>query len=156
MFNFIRKISRKKIDKHFNGRLISTLHKDHEALTKLFNLLEKAVKDSSNDTLKKLSDFLDELNLHLLLENSKLYTYLEFRYKYCDLKKLKKIKEEISKNLYLFDKLKTAIKENRHNEALLLIEKIKHFLLRRIQYEEEKLYDVYTNLYKCSQLRGIL
>jgi hypothetical protein len=156
MFNLIKKLLRSKINKTYNINLITTLHKDHIVLINQLNIIERDINQNSKNTKKDLSLFLNTLKLHLLLENSKLYTYLELKYKYCELDKLKKIKVEIPDNLYLFDKLQISLENNKKNESKLLIEKIKKFLIKRISFEEEKLYSVYTNIYKCNELKGFL
>jgi len=151
-----RKYLRSKHDKCFDHKLIKKLHKDHEKLLKLFLALEREIIHQSDKALKKLNKFLEELELHLLLENSKLYSHIELKYKFCELDKIKTIKEQIPQNAHLFNLLEHELKQKNYQKAQHILSAIKDFLLRRISFEEEKLYTIYMKAHSCNTLQEIL
>jgi molybdopterin converting factor small subunit len=157
MINTIKKHLRSIQNNTFNDKLINKLKKDHMTLLNIFSLLKSSIENQqTKKSLKTLNKFLKELELHLLLENSQLYTHIETKYKLCNLKNIQDIKNEIEKNSFLFEELKSFIEEKNFNEAKKTLEKIEDFLLKRIQYEEKKLYKLYLNAYKCENLKDIL
>ena len=91
MIKKIRKYLRSLKDSSYNDKLINKLKKDHENLLELFISLEEAInQQKAKKSLKILERFLHELELHLLLENSKLYTHIEVKYRLCKLENIKK------------------------------------------------------------------
>ncbi|QCI28470.1 hemerythrin domain-containing protein [Caminibacter pacificus] len=156
MLKSIRKTLRSKENKYHKRDLIKKLQKDHQKLLKLFLALEEAINKKSPNAIKKLHHFIDELELHLILENSQFYTHLESKYRFCNLKKLKEIKEEIPKNATLFLQLKNTLEEKNFAEAQELFNIIRTFLFKRIRFEEEKLYKIYDNLHTCNEIYLLL
>ena len=156
MIKNIRKSIRKIEDTNYNKSLIKKLQKDHQKLLKFFSDIEDEINKKSPASIKKLEKFLDELELHLTLENSKLYANIETKYKFCNLEKMHEIKEEIPKNSNLFEQLKENLVNEDFSAAQIILSKIKNFLLNRIEFEENKLYKVYEETYKCEELNKIL
>jgi len=152
MINYIRKKLRKRKNKLYNENLIDRLVKDHKTLIKLFEKLK------SNPNIKTLHKFIDELQLHLLLENTNLYENLEHRYSLCSsAESIVKIKEEISSITPIVSELENLIINNisdrkKIDDTLLLIEA---YLIKRISFEEEILFAVYQDYLTCDELKKI-
>ncbi len=156
MLKKIRKTLRSKENKYHKRDLIKKLQKDHQKLLKHFLALEKAINNKSPSAIKKLNKFINELELHLILENSQLYTHLESKYRFCNLKIMQEIKEEIPKNASLFLQLKKSLEEKKYIEAQAILNTIRTFLFKRIKFEEEKLYKIYDKIYKCNEVYLLL
>ena len=155
MIYSLKKYIRSINDSHYNDKLIKTLQKDHQKLFSLFIPLEEMFENEKKFK-KQLEKFLKELELHLTLENSKLYTYLEKKYKYCDTSEISYIKTEIQNNASLFEKLLEYVNNKETEKAKETFEAIKNFLVKRIKFEEEFLYEAYLNTKKCSEIEEFL
>ncbi|WP_457563137.1 hemerythrin domain-containing protein [Caminibacter pacificus] len=156
MLKSIRKTLRSKKNKYHKRDLVKKLQKDHQKLLKLFLSLEEAINKKSPSAIKKLQKFIDELELHLTLENSQFYAHLESKYRFCNLKIMQEIKEEIPKNAPLFLQLKKSLEEKKYIEAQAILNTIRTFLFKRIKFEEEKLYKIYDKIYKCNEVYLLL
>jgi transcriptional regulator of heat shock response len=159
MINFIRKKIRSKKQTLKNEKLIEKLKEDHRKLLKLFNDVEESVelckqkKKRKEYCVKKFDAFLNELSLHLILENSQLYEHLEIKYKYCDIRRMKHIKEEIPSHSELLKEIKFSLLAEDYQKAEQNLHTLKLFLLARIKFEEEKLYELYEKTFPCERIK---
>jgi len=149
MINFIRKKIRSKRKKTHNPNLIQKLHKDHKRLVKLFTKL------AENPTEKNYNNFVKELELHLLLEDTNLYEGLFHRYTICSVKEdIKLFKDKITEIVPVIEEVGEYIKNKESsNKINELFEIIKSYLLKRIELEENLLFGIYLDFYKCREIK---
>jgi len=145
--NFIRKKLREKQKHHYNSALIQRLQKDHKKLLKLFEKLE------NKPTKKNFYKFQKELDLHLLLEDSNLYTYLEIKYSFCNLDSIIEVRNNIKKIIPRLNQILVLIEKNENQKKLL--GKIKNYFIKRIELEEKILFDLYEykNIFTCNEIK---
>jgi len=152
----IKKYFRAKKKNHFQDELIEKLNKEHQ---KLFELVEQMDEVIEKDDIKKIKKFLNvfkqELELHLLYEDTNLYEHLYLRYSfYPEVKDAIKQKHEEIKNIGL------AVGEfiNNHKDLQSVsafkkdFEVIKQVLVKRVEFEEEILYDIYATNHKIDKI----
>jgi len=149
MINFIRKKIRSKRKKTHNPDLIQKLHKDHKRLVKLFTKL------AENPTEKNYNNFVKELELHLLLEDTNLYEGLFHRYTICAVKEdIREFKDKIVEIVPIIEKVGEYIKNKESsNKINELFEIIKDYLIKRIELEENLLFEIYSEFYTCGKIR---
>jgi len=148
MIKFFRKKLRSKKNKLHNSNLLKQLHKDHEQLIKLFTKL------TEQPSTKNFDNFMNELKLHLLLEDTNLYESLSHRYSLCKANHLiQRVKDKITEIVPKIEKLSQLI-ENKasENEINSTLEEIKDYLIKRIELEEEILFDLYKDYLVCGEI----
>jgi hypothetical protein len=150
------RLFQKRFTPVYSRNLIKHLIKEHKQLMKLINSLEHSLLISKEMSLKRLEKFRYEFELHVLLEHKKLYTMLSAKYRPCGLKKIEEIKSELNKIIELFGKLEDKIHERKIKEAKLLLNTVKKYLIKRIEFEEKILYKLYEHDYTCDELDFLL
>jgi len=152
MIKYFRKKLRSKKNNLHNAKLIDKLQKEHKTLVKLF------IKLAQNPTIKNFNNFMSELELHLLLEDTNLYENLELRYSLCPSHHLiQEVKNKITEIVPVIEKLKTQIENKSSKEEMdSTIEIIKNYLLKRIEFEEKVLFTIYDNYSNCSEIKAEL
>jgi len=148
MIKYFRKKLRSRRNNLHNPDLIQKLHNEHKKLIKLFTNL------AQNPTTKNFKKFMDELELHLLLEDTNLYENLQLRYSLCPANTLiQGVKEKIAEIVPTIEKLSEQIKNKTSKEEIdSTIEEIKNYLLKRIELEEEVLFDLYKDYFVCGEI----
>ena len=136
----------------FNDKLINTLEKQHKVLfTEYKKILNYATKKKYRNTVRKLNEFKKIYTTHILIEDNKLYTYLEKIYKKNDptlynfinskQDEMKKITQSL---LDFIDKFNDEeILEKNLNEFIDKWNKIGELLTNRVSMEQTKLYTLY-------------
>ena len=145
-----------KIKPIYTHNLIKQLVREHKRLFKLLGSLEHSLLISRDIALKRLEKFRHELELHVILEHKKLYTKLSSKYRPCGLKKIEEIKKELDKIIDLLETLKDKIKHRKIKEAKLILNTVKKYLEKRIDFEEKILYKLYEQDYSCEELNFLL
>jgi iron-sulfur cluster repair protein YtfE (RIC family) len=156
MIYHVRKLLRKRKNSFYQEKLIKKLNDEHQLLINLALSLEEAAKKDDIQTLKKLLDkFQKELELHLLYEDTNLYEYLHWKfYFFEDIRKaIEKKHQEMSNIAVAVQDFITYYKENNDTKNFLNdFEGIKEILVKRIEFEENVLYDIYDSFYKWQEV----
>jgi len=151
----IKKYFKSKKNKYFQDELIDKLHKEHEKLFEIVGKMDEAVEKKNVKKLKKLiNTFKQELELHVLYEDTNLYEHLYLRYHYYP-----EIREEIEKKHNEIKDIAVAVEDfiNSHKELNIdkfeeEFETIKEVLVKRVSFEEEILYDIYATNQKIDKI----
>ena len=149
----IKKYFKSKKNKYFQNELVDKLHKEHEKLFDIVGKMDEAVEKKNIRKLKKLiKSFTQELELHVLYEDTNLYEHLYLRYHY-----YLEVKDSIQKKHNEIKDIAVAVEDFINNHKKLNIdefkeefEMIKEVLVKRVNFEEKALYDIYVNNYKIS------
>ncbi len=146
-----KKFLRQKKNNLYQDKLIIRLNKEHRHLVSLALRIEEAVKNNDLKLFKSLlRKFEKELELHLLYEDTNLYEHLNSKYRFFDevknliSKKQNEMKDIASCVSSFIERYKKS--ENLEN-FLKEFSNIKEILLKRIEFEENILYDIYKNSY---------
>jgi len=143
----IRRFLRSQKNSLYNPNLIEKLHKDHQKLLNLFIKLE------NKPTINNFNNFIKELELHLLLEDTNLYHHLEIKYSLCKINTIKEVKEKITEIIPKLEKVENLIKLKASKKSITpILKEIKKYLLNRIHLEEDLLFSLYENVYKCEKI----
>jgi len=151
----IKKYFKSKKNKYFQNELVDKLHKEHEKLFDIVGKMDEAVEKKNIRKLKKLiKSFKQELELHVLYEDTNLYEHLYLRYHY-----YLEVKDSIQKKHNEIKDIAVAVEDFINNHKKLNIdefkeefEMIKEVLVKRVNFEEKALYDIYVNNYKISNV----
>ena len=152
MIYHIRKFLRKRPNSSYQDKLIKKLNNEHKLLLEVAINVELAAKNGNIDMLRKLLDkFEKELELHLLYEDTNLYEYLVWKYNFFEDVKIEIVKKQkemeniakVAKDFIDFYKTHDDL-----DKFLEDFENIKEVLIKRIEFEETTLYDIYNNSYK--------
>jgi len=142
----------RKTNLSYNGKLVSMLESDHKKLFELYGELIELYKqdDSFQSVHRKLIDFKMALEIHLMVEDTQLYGYLEQRYSdnKMVLEFIKDVQNEMSliaEAAILFVRKYTNVRMYRENKDNFLkdLENIGKILTTRIDMEESRLYTLY-------------
>jgi hemerythrin len=156
MIYHIRKFLRKKKNSFYQDKLINKLNKEHQKLVEIVGMLEGAVDNQDINQIRLLlKRFKQELELHVLYEDTNLYEYLYWKYYFFeDIRKAIHNKQaemgEIIKTVQNF--IKQYQNLNDINQFIQDFEIVKEVLVKRVQFEEEILYDIYNNFYKWQEV----
>jgi len=151
MIHSIKKFIRSKKNSIYQNELIDKLSNEHQKLFKIVEKMDKAIEKENKKKIKKLiSSFKKELELHILYEDTNLYEHLYLRYYYYD-----DIRDEIEKKHNQMKKIAQAVEEFIDNHMQLDnfeqfikdFKVIKDVMLKRVEFEEEVLYDLYDRIY---------
>jgi len=151
MIHSIKKFIRSKKNSIYQNELIDKLSNEHQKLFKIVEKMDKAIEKENKKNIKKLiSSFKKELELHILYEDTNLYEHLYLRYYYYD-----DIRDEIEKKHNQMKKIARAVEEFIDNHMQLDnfeqfikdFKVIKDVMLKRVEFEEEVLYDLYDRIY---------
>jgi hemerythrin len=151
MIHSIKKFIRSKKNSIYQNELIDKLSNEHQKLFKIVEKMDKAIEKENKKNIKKLiSSFKKELELHILYEDTNLYEHLYLRYYYYD-----DIRDEIEKKHNQMKKIAQAVEEFIDNHMQLDnferfikdFKVIKDVMLKRVEFEEEVLYDLYDRIY---------
>ncbi len=151
----IKKFFKSKKNKSFQDELIDKLHREHEKLFEVVGKMDEAANNKDYKKLKKLiNTFKQELELHVLYEDTNLYEHLYVRYHYYP-----KVKEEIQKKHNEIKDIAVAVEDFINNHQELNIDEfkeefkiIKEVLVKRVSFEEEILYDIYSVNHKIGNI----
>ena len=151
----IKKFFKSKKNKSFQDELIDKLHREHEKLFEVVGKMDEAANNKDYKKLKKLiNTFKQELELHVLYEDANLYEHLYVRYHYYP-----KVKEEIQKKHNEIKDIAVAVEDFINNHQELNIDEfkeefkiIKEVLVKRVSFEEEILYDIYSVNHKIGNI----
>ena len=153
-----------KIKKFFKGiknpyyqdELISKLHIEHQKLFTLVGQMDEAIEKKDSRKLKKLiNSFKQELELHVLYEDTNLYEHLYLRYHYYP-----EVRAEIEKKHNEIKDIAVVVGDfiNTHKKLDSLerfqedFNIIKDVLVKRVSFEEEILYEIYATNQKASNI----
>ncbi len=136
---------------YYHPNLLEELLSDHVDLLKLFGKIEAAYKKNDTKlTIKTLNEFSNELRMHLLIENTKLYIYL--RHSLTNMPEQAKMAREFQQEMRGIGKVlnefvtkfsvETWSDEEREEFGRRLAD-IGGILVHRIETEEETLYPLY-------------
>ncbi|WP_187648232.1 hemerythrin domain-containing protein [Nitrosophilus labii] len=137
----------------FNESLIDDLKNDHKTLFKIYSEIKELYENNPSnykDISEKLHDFKLTLEVHLMVEDSQLYTYLEK--KYSDNKTYEKFIKDVEHEMATIAKevLNFIRKYNDYqmyqkynNDFLNELENIGNVLTKRVELEEKRLYSLY-------------
>jgi hypothetical protein len=136
----------------YNEELIDILKTDHQNLFELYGLLHQAVENDDNFEIiyKHLKDFGLAIKIHLMIEDSQLYGYIQKNNEPNTM--LREFIIDVQKEMDLIAKevvafvYKYSIKENyMRNKVNFLkdLESIAKILTKRIKMEESRLYILY-------------
>ena len=151
MIHSIKKFIRCKKNSIYQNELIDKLSNEHQKLFKIVEKMDKAIEKENKKNIKKLiSSFKKELELHILYEDTNMYEHLYLRYYYYD-----DIRDEIEKKHNQMKKIAQAVEEFIDNHMQLDnfeqfikdFKVIKDVMLKRVEFEEEVLYDLYDRIY---------
>jgi len=152
MIHRIKKYFRSKPNKFYQSELIEKLHTEHQKLVEIVLEIEQALEESKIRKIKKLlKNFAKELELHLLYEDTNLYEHLYIRYfYYTEIKeKIQAKHNEMKEIAEVVKKFLETHKELKYIEAFRKdFETIKSVLVKRVEFEEGVLYDIYNNVHK--------
>ena len=152
----IKKYFKSKKNKSFQDELIDKLHREHEKLFEVVGKMDEAANNKDFKKLKKLiKTFKQELELHVLYEDTNLYEHLYVRYHYYP-----KVKEEIQKKHNDIKDIAVVVVDFiATHKNLASIEEfqkdfniIKDVLVKRVSFEEEILYEIYSTNQKASSI----
>ena len=155
---------------HFSEDLIELLEKQHQMLFKLYGKISKDVKEGLNGNeisfklaQKNLSNFLQLLRQHVVIENLRLYGFLKKEDPSNDVEKLQIEMRNIQRAVFKFSEGYKSLGINKNN-AIDFLEKwegqqgntpeaqltqqecIGAILTERVTLEEEGLYATYTQI----------
>ena len=142
----------KKTNLSYNTKLISMLESDHKQLFKIYSELIKLFKKDNNyrNVNRKLIDFKMALQIHLMVEDTQLYGYLEQRYSdnKMVLEFIKDVQKEmtlIAETAVLFVRKYTDVRMYNDNKDNFIkdLENIGKVLTKRVNMEESRLYSLY-------------
>ena len=142
----------KRTNLSYNIKLISMLESDHKQLFKIYSeLFELFNKDKRYKNLnRKLVDFKMALEIHLMVEDTQLYGYLEQRYSdnKMVLEFIKDVQNEMSiiaETAVLFIRKYTDVRMYNENTSNFIrdLENIGKILIKRVDMEESRLYSLY-------------
>ena len=143
-----------KVETTYNEKLIENFKHDHEELLKIFGEIRESFENDSNahkKVVNLLNDFKIALEIHLMIEDNKLYSYLTMKYGSDDVHKafVEDIQTEmtnIAKEVMFFIRKYTNRQsyDNNIDNFLNDLDNIGEVLTRRIKMEEEKLYALYV------------
>jgi len=143
-----------KVETTYNEQLIENFKHDHQELLKIFGDIQESFKSDSNahkKVVNLLNDFKIALEIHLMIEDNKLYSYLGEKYGSDDIHKafVEDIQAEmtnIAKEVMFFIRKYTNRQsyDNNIDNFLSDLNNIGEVLVRRIKMEEEKLYALYV------------
>jgi regulator of sigma D len=143
-----------KVDTTYNVKLIENFKHDHQELLKIFSEVKKTFQNDKNahkKVVNLLNDFKIALEIHLMIEDNKLYSYLIKKYGSDDIHKafVEDIQAEmtnIAKEVMFFIRKYTNRQsyDNNIDNFLPDLNNIDEVLTRRIKMEEEKLYALYV------------
>jgi predicted oxidoreductase (fatty acid repression mutant protein) len=151
MIHSIKKFIRSKKNSIYQNELIDKLSNEHQKLFKIVEKMDKAIEKENKKNIKKLiSSFKKELELHILYEDTNLYEHLYLRYYYYD-----DIRDEIEKKHNQMKKIAQAVEEfidshmqlDNFEQFIKDFKVIKDVMLKRVEFEEEVLYDLYDRIY---------
>jgi regulator of sigma D len=149
---------KKEVGKTINGvrykdDLIDLLLEDHNSLFEIYgNIMEQLEKDDFNGIYDNLHLFKSELNMHIYIENTQLYTYVK-NYFDSDISQLKFI-EQVQQDMdgiaeavgTFIDKwVDISISPENKDEFKAELEGIGKVLTKRTKMEESRLYTLYQN-----------
>ena len=153
MIYSIRKYIRTKTKPFYQNDLIEKLNREHKHLLGMVLAIEEFIKTEKVKLIKKmLKKLKKELELHLLYEDTNLYEHLYLRYKFSPnvreeiLNKHNEMKQiaEIAQGFFQkYANLEKKMIEEFNKE----LQTIKSVLLKRVEFEEEILYELYNKNY---------
>ena len=151
----IKKFFKSKKNKSFQDELIDKLHREHEKLFEVVGKMDEAANNKDYKKLKKLiNTFKQELELHVLYEDTNLYEHLYLRYHYYP-----EVKDSIQKKHNEIKDIAVAVEDFINNHQELNIDEfkeefkiIKEVLVKRVSFEEEILYDIYSVNHKIGNI----
>ena len=144
----------KKLEKNlnYNPKLINDLKEDHKSLFELYNEIVKIYKNNPNNfkmLSEKLHDFKIALEVHLMVEDTQLYSYLETKYNDEFHKKfIKDLEHEmdiIAKEVINFIRKYSDYQmfKNYQKNFINDAQNIAKVLTKRVDIEEKRLYKLY-------------
>jgi hemerythrin-like domain-containing protein len=163
--NLLGKIKRKKDGKieeseiekelNYNEKLIEDFKNDHAELLGFFPQVEESFNTDRN-AHKKITDLLNDfkvaLEIHVMVEDNKLYTFLKEKYGTDETHKafVEDIQSEmtnITKEAIFFNRKYTNRQsyDNNIDNFLKDLGNIKDMLVKRFKMEEDRLYSLYSN-----------
>ena len=151
MIHSIKKYFRSKKNKYYQDELIAKLNKEHQKLFEIVGLIDKSIKNRDKREIKKhIKNFIKTLELHLLYEDSNLYEHLYLRFYYYEESREEIIKKhnqmkEIAKVVESF--IETHQELNDFDTFIEEFKVIKDVLVKRVNFEEEILYELYDGCY---------
>jgi len=152
----IKKFFKGMKNPYYQDELISKLHKEHEKLFDIVGKMDEAIENKNIRKLKKLiNSFKQELELHVLYEDTNLYEHLYLRYHYYP-----DVREEIQKKHNDIKDIAVVVVDFiATHKNLASIEEfqkdfniIKDVLVKRVSFEEEILYEIYSTNQKASSI----
>jgi len=129
-----------------NNALIDTLKGDHKNLVNIYTKIHKAVeKNNFAQAQSELKNFVHEYNKHILLEDTQLYIALEEKYKdkkqiLKTIRSIGKDMNDITRTITFFEKKYKIINNSNKEEFLAELDNIGEVLVKRVEFEEERLY----------------
>jgi iron-sulfur cluster repair protein YtfE (RIC family) len=156
MIYAIKKFLRYKKTASYQDKLIKELMQDHRQLLDFIPQIESAAREDNLEKFRKLLNaFYKELDLHLLYEDTHLYEYLKWKYSFFD-----EARDMIKDKQAEMDKIAREIKEfisiyKKKSDLTNFLEdfkRIQEVLLKRIEFEEKTLYDIYNNSYDWKEV----
>ncbi len=137
---------------YYHPHLLEELLADHVDLLKLFGKIDTAYKKGDTKlTIETLNEFSNELRMHLLIENTKLYIYL--RHSLADMPEQAKIARVFQQEMRGIGKVlnefvtKFSVDSWTDEEREAFGEQLANIggiLVQRIETEEETLYPLYN------------
>ena len=141
---------------YYQDELISKLHTEHQKLFTLVGQMDEAIEKNNIKKLKKLLNvFKQELELHVLYEDTNLYEHLYLRYHYYP-----DVRNEIEKKHNEIKDIAVVVADfiatHKNLDSVEKFEKdfniIKDVLVKRVSFEEEILYEIYADNQKPSKI----
>ena len=145
MFDFIKNFFKQE-DK--NKNLISLLIKDHQKLFELYTELHKSLESKNFEEIRlSIKHFVNAYHQHILLEDTKLYVALEEKYKdkktiLETIKVIEKDMNEITRSIKFFEKKYISLTPDKLNSCIEELNYIGEVLTRRVELEENRLYNL--------------
>ncbi len=149
----VKDIRRENLD--YNENLIDMLVSDHKELIKLFQEMKEQFEKNSDfrKMLQKINDFKLALEIHLMVEDSQLYGYIENMNRDNEMmvafvKDVQNEMKSIAEEVILFIRKYTDYRMYHENKDSFLkdLNKIGEVLTKRIEMEEKRLYSLYRRV----------
>jgi len=159
MIFHIKKFFRGKKNKYFQNELIEKLNKEHQKLFEVVGKMDEAIEAKDIKKLKKLIKiFKQELELHVLYEDTNLYEHLYLRYHYYpDVRvEIEKKHNEIKDIAGVVENFINSHKDLDLDKFKIEFEVIKDVLVKRVSFEEDVLYEIYDTNKKPNDVLLVL
>jgi len=151
------KVEESEIEKelNYNDKLIEDFSNDHSELLGFFKQIEdsfNADRNAHKKITELLNDFKVALEIHVMVEDNKLYTFLKEKYGKDETHKafVEDIQSEmtnITKEAIFFNRKYTNRQsyDNNADNFLKELQGIHDILAKRFKMEEDRLYSLYSN-----------